>query len=437
MAVISESPDVLAIDPPGHTTLRVLALCFLTVVTEGYDIGVMGAIVPSMLTDPIWRPTPMEVGAMSSAALFGTLLGSFFISVLTDLIGRKRLLISCVGLFSLSMLGASLSPTPLAFGVMRFIGGLGLGGVISAAAALTVEYSPVGKRNRNFAIMYSGYAVGALTSALAGIAFLSSHGWRFVVGLGAVPLVAVPLLVAMLPESLAYLMAGGKKDAAQALAEKLGLSLVAIDAMPRDRTTTPSVRTVFAEVFSRDNFWPTLCLWVAQIFAVLVIYGLGTWLPQLMRRLGYDLGSSLSFLAVFMLSSAIGGILIGQFGDRFGPRRMIVGGYVAGALAICGLAIKGTLFTNYLLVSLAGLGSIGVAMVQLGYIASFYQSFARASATGWAVGVGRFGAMAGPMIGAWFASSRLDVRMNFLAFAASGLIAALAIALSRGKPSAA
>ncbi|MFB9121857.1 MFS transporter [Paraburkholderia dipogonis] len=433
MAAISESPHSLAVDPPASTTNRVLALCFLTIVTEGYDIGVMGTIVPSMLADPVWKLTPIEVGAMSSAALFGTLFGSYFISVLTDLIGRKRLLIACVALFSLSMLGASLSTTPFVFGVMRFIGGLGLGGVISAAAALTVEYSPAAKRNLNFAIMYSGYAIGALISAVVGIAFLGSHGWRFVVGIGALPLIAIPFLIAMLPESLAYLMASGRTRDAQTLAERLGLSLYAIDAFPAGKTAAPSIKSVFGEVFSRGNLWSTLCLWVAQIAAVLVIYGLGTWLPQLMRKLGYDLGSSLTFLAVFMLSSAIGGILIGQVSDRIGPRKTIVGGYVIGALAICGLTIKGSVTTNYVLVALAGLGSIGVAMVQLGYIANFYRPFARASATGWAVGVGRFGAMAGPMVGAWFASSHLDVRLNFVAFAVSGLVAALAIALSNAK----
>lgn len=433
MAAISESPCALALAPPARTTRRVLALCFLTIVTEGYDIGVMGTIVPSMLADPVWKLTPIEVGAMSSAALFGTLFGSYFISVLTDLIGRKRLLIACVTLFSLSMLGAAIAPSPFIFSVMRFIGGLGLGGVISAAAALTVEYSPAAKRNLNFAVMYSGYAIGALVSAVIGIAFLASHGWRFVVALGALPLLGLPVLIKMLPESLAYLMASGKRREADLLSQRLGLSIAALESMPGEASAKPSLSVVFREVFSHGNGWSTLCLWVAQVAAVLVIYGLGTWLPQLMRKLGYDLGSSLSFLAVFMLSSAIGGILIGRVGDRLGPRKTIIGGYLIGALAICGLTVKGGMLTNYALVAFAGLGSIGVAMVQLGYIASFYRPFARASATGWAVGIGRLGAMAGPMLGAWFASSHLDVRLNFIAFAASGVVAAIAIALCRPR----
>jgi AAHS family benzoate transporter-like MFS transporter len=435
MAALSDSPQQRFFDPPARTTYLVLVLCFLTIVAEGYDIGVMGTIVPSLLADPGWKLTPMQVGAMGSAALFGTLFGSYFISVVSDLVGRKLLLISCVALFSLSMLGAAWAPTPFFFSVSRFIGGLGLGGVISAAAALTVEYSPPEKRNLNFALMYSGYSIGALLSALVGIAFLSSHGWRFVVALGASPLLALPFLIVLLPESLDFLLARGDDARAKRLADHLGIQSSA----PRHTTGTPpsrpSIGAVFSEVFSQQNFWTTICLWVAQVAAVLVIYGLGTWLPQLMRKLGYDLGSSLSFLAVFMLSSALGGVLIGRISDRLGARKTIVGCYLIGALAVSGLTIKGSLVMNYVLVALAGFGSIGVAMVQLGFIANYYRAHARASATGWAVGIGRFGAMGGPMVGAFLAAQNVDIKWNFFAFAASALVAAMAIALTRSPRS--
>lgn len=433
MAAISESAQLRSFNPPSRTTYRVLVLCFLTIVAEGYDIGVMGTIVPSLLSDPVWKLTPMEIGAMGSAALFGTLFGSYFISVISDLVGRKLLLINCVALFSLSMLGAAWAPTPFLFSVSRFIGGLGLGGVISAAAALTVEYSPSDKRNLNFALMYSGYSLGALLSAVIGIFFVQSHGWRFVVALGASPLLALPLLVWLLPESLDFLLAKGKETQATTLARRLGIDSSVFQRASRNVAPKPSLDAVFREVFSPQNCWTTVCLWVAQVAAVLVIYGLGTWLPQLMRKLGYDLGSSLSFLAVFMLSSALGGILIGQISDRLGARKTIVAGYIIGALAVCGLTLKGSLVFNYALVALAGFGSIGVAMVQLGFIANFYRAHARASATGWAVGIGRFGAMSGPMVGAWLAAHNVEVQWNFYAFAASALVAALAIALT-GKP---
>jgi len=134
---------------------------------------------------------------------------------------------------------------------------------------------------------------------------------------------------------------------------------------------------------------------------------------------------------VFMLSSAIGGIVIGRISDMIGARKTIVGGYVIGALAVSGLTINGGLLANYALVALAGFGSIGVAMVQLGFIASYYKAHARASATGWAVGIGRFGAMSGPMVGAYLAAQNVDVKWNFFAFSAAALVAATAIALTR------
>lgn len=431
MAALSNSPHAHSFDPPARTTYLVLVLCFLTIVAEGYDIGVMGTIVPSLLADPVWKLTPIEIGAMSSSALFGTLFGSYFISVVSDLVGRKLLLIGCVVLFSLSMLVAAWAPTPFVFSASRFVGGLGLGGVISAAAALTVEYSPLPKRNLNFTLMYSGYSIGALLSALIGIGFLHSYGWRFVVALGASPLLATPFLVFLLPESLEFLLARGQTSRARALAARLGIEPAKLQRPVELAGPKPSVSAVFAEVFSPQNFWATISLWIAQVAAVLVIYGLGTWLPQLMRKLGYDLGPSLSFLAVFMLSAALGGILMGRISDRIGTRKTIVAGYVIGALAVSGLTVKGGLLMNYILVALAGFGSIGVAMVQLGFIANYYRAHARASATGWAVGVGRFGAMAGPMVGAYLAAQNVDVKWNFFAFAASALVAGAAIACTR------
>lgn len=429
MAVVSADPSH-SLDPPARTTYLVLILCFFSIVAEGYDVGVMGTIVPALMVDSHWHLTPMQIGEMGSAALFGTLFGSYFISVVSDLTGRKPLLVICVTLFSLSMLAAAWLPTPTGFWIARFIGGLGLGGVISVAAALTIEYSPIKKRNVNFALMYSGYSVGALLSAVVGIGFLSSHGWRFVVAVGALPLLAVPLLLAWLPESIEFLVARGRMETAERVAARLGISRAAVHQVKKEDTPKPSVGAVLREVFGLHNLWGTICLWVAQIVAVMVIYGLGTWLPQIMRRLGYDLGSSLSFLAVFMLSSAIGGILIGRIADRVGPRKTMVLGYIIGALAISALAFKNSLFLNYVLVALAGFGSIGVAMVQLGYIANYYGVHARASGTGWGVGIGRFGAMSGPLIGGYLAAQGIDVKWNFYVFAAAALAAGIAITLT-------
>ncbi|QQX86050.1 aromatic acid/H+ symport family MFS transporter [Cupriavidus necator] len=414
---------------PLRTTYLVLILCWFAILSEGYDLGVMGTIVPALMHDPQWKLTPLELGQMSSAALVGTLFGAYIISPLSDLAGRKKLLIACVALFSLSMLAAVWAPTPAYFSLARALGGLGLGGVISVAAALTVEYSPPHRRNLNFALMYSGYPIGALVSALVGIGFMEQYGWRAVVAIGALPLLFLPVLMIWLPESLEFLLAKGHHHRAQALAEKLGVAMPAPTTHPAPTATAPqaSFRAMIGEVFSRKNAFGTICLWIAQLSVVMAMYGLGTWLPQIMRKNGYDLGSSLALFAVFNLAAAVGGVAIGRVADHFGPRKTICTGYVVGAMAILALSQKNDLLVNYLLVGLAGFGTIAVALVQLGYIANYYAPHARASGTGWAVGIGRFGAMAGPLVGGYTAGLNISPIWNFAIFAGAAFVAGLAI----------
>ena len=224
---------------PRSTMLLVLGLCWAAILSEGYDIGVMGTIVPALLSDPYWSLTPLEIGAMSSSALFGTLIGAYFISPWSDIIGRKPLIILCIALFSGSMLAASWAPTPQIFSLVRFIGGLGLGGVIPVAAALTIEYSPPHRRNLNFALMYSGYPLGALLSAWVGMTFMPDQGWRAVVGAGGISLLLIPIMMLWLPESLEFLVAKKRTRKAQALAARLGIS--ELPAPPAAKSLTTSV----------------------------------------------------------------------------------------------------------------------------------------------------------------------------------------------------
>lgn len=416
---------------PPTTTFLVLLLCWAAILSEGYDIGVMGTIVPALLADPQWNLSPLEIGAMSSSALLGTLIGAYFISPLSDVIGRKPLIILCVTLFSGSMLAAAWSTSPEMFSIVRAIGGLGLGGVIPVAAALTIEYSPAHRRNLNFALMYSGYPLGALISAWVGMHYMPDHGWRAVVAVGAAALLLVPVMMIWLPESLEFLVAKKRTKQAEALAAKLGVSELPVPAdIGAVNTSQGTFKNIFAEIFSRRNRRATLFLWLAQIAAILMVYGLGTWLPQYMRQNGYDLGSSLAFFAIFNLAAALGGIMIGRIADTFGARRTLAFGYTFGACAIAALSIKTPLFVTYILVACAGFGSIAVALVQLGFIANYYVPHARASATGWAVGIGRFGAMGGPLLGGFVAGLQLASAWNFMVFATAALIAALAITLT-------
>lgn len=413
---------------PARTTRAVLLVCGLSVLFEGYDVGSLGAVLPALAADRHWSLTPMQLGALGSYALAGMFFGGLAIGTLGDLLGRRRMLLACVALFSLTMAGAALAPTPFWFGLCRFLGGLGLGGVIPVAAALTIEYSPPARRSFNYGMMYSGYSFGILCAALVAMAVLPAWGWRGVMAVGALPLLALVPMALALPESLEYLAARGRLDEARAVAARLGVTgglPVAQGAASHERA---GLRDVVAAIFARHRLRATACFWIALFCGMLLVYGLNTWLPMIMRKQGYDLGSSLAFLFVFSLTSACGGVVLGKIADRFGVRATVALAYAIGALAIAALMTRNALVVSYALVALAGIGSISASLILTGHLTHFYPSHARGAATGWALSFARFGAMCGPLMGGYIASVGANWSWNFVAFAVTGLVAALAVA---------
>lgn len=420
-----QSPAVTTFGTP-KTTIKVLLVCWMSILFEGYDVGVMGAVLPTLAEYKQWSLTPLELGALSSYALVGMFFGAFIIGTLSELYGRRRMLLICVCLFSLTMLGAALAPTPWFFGIMRFIGGIGLGGVIPVAAALTIEYSPAEKRSFNYGIMYSGYSLGILSAALVAIWLLEHFGWRSVIAFGALPLLLIWPMARILPESLEYLSHKGMHTQAQALADKLDIQY---QAPVQQHLQKQSIKDIVAVVFAWRYLRATTCFWVALFCGMLLVYGLNTWLPSIMRKEGYNLGSSLTFLIVFSLASALGGLFLGKIADRYGVRGSVSFFFLLGAIGVGALIFKQNIYVNYLLVAFAGVGSISAALILTGYIANYYPANVRASATGWALSFSRIGAMSGPMFGAYIASLGIASSWNFIAFAIVAVVASLAVML--------
>lgn len=414
-----------------RTTFKVMLVCWLSILFEGYDVGVMGAVLPTLSEYKEWNLTPIELGALSSYTLVGMFFGAFIIGTLSELYGRRRMLLICVTLFSSTMLATALAPTPWFFGLMRFIGGIGLGGVIPVAAALTIEYSPTEKRSFNYAIMYSGYSLGILCAALVAIAILSQFGWRGVMIVGSLPLLLIWPMSRLLPESIEYLNNRGQHEKARKLAEKLEVTYH--EPVKLEKQASRSLKEVVAIIFSKDYLRATYCFWVALFCGGFIVYGLNTWLPSIMRKEGYDLGSSLTFLVVFSLSSALGGLFLGKVADKCGARGTVAFFFMLGAMGIGLMVFKQNIYMNYLLVGLAGIGCISAPLILTGYVAHFYPSSVRASATGWTMSISRVGAMSGPMFGAYIASLGVASSWNFAAFSAVTVIGGIAVMLLPSK----
>lgn len=406
----------------GRQAVRTVFLCWLAILSEGYDVGAVGAILPSLIDDPAWHLTPVQAGAMGSFTLSGMLAGGILAGTLADILGRKPLFLLCLVLFSLSMAGAAWSSTPVLFILFRLAGGLGLGGIIPVTAAFTAEYSPPARKSFCYGLMYSGYSAGILAAALAAIGLLPVWGWRGVMAVGAVPLLFVPVVAWLLPES---------QEAAAAKRQREGRG--AGHPAPGPVELKLSARAVLREIFAPDRAFATACFWTALFMGLLMVYGLNTWLPQIMRKGGYDLGSSLSFLAVFSVTSALGGILAGAIADRTGIKVTVTAAYLMGALGIAALTLKGSLAVNYLLVALAGFGSISATLILTSYLANDLPPAVRSAGTGWGLSFARIGAICGPLLGGYVASLAAGPALNFYVFSAAGLISAVAVMLIPAK----
>ncbi|NJE66677.1 MFS transporter [Brevibacterium sp. LS14] len=415
---------------PKSSVRRVLICCFIPILAEGYDVGVIGAILPALAGYTPWQLSPIELGALGSWALVGMLIGAMCIGSLSDRFGRRSMIGVSVILFAGAQLGVALAPTPEVFGFFRLIGGLGMGGIIPVCAALTIEFSPPNRRSLNYGLMYSGYSLGILLSGLTALLLVEQFGWRLVVGLGVLPILILPFLLRSTPESLEYLLTRHQFERAQRMADRLRIDPYrSADWAPAPKADGKRYSPVdsIKVMFSREYALGTIGFWISLFCGLLLVYGLNTWLPSLMRAAGYDLGSSLTFLIVFSLASAIGGVLIGNIADRWGKKVCLTVFYLVGACGILLLMFPNQIFINYAFVSLAGVGSISTSLVLTGWVADYYPSYARGTATGFALSFARLGAISGPLLGGWIGSAQLPFQWNFVVFAGIGALAAFSV----------
>jgi AAHS family benzoate transporter-like MFS transporter len=403
----------------------VVALCGLAIAFDGYDLVVYGTTVPSLLEE--WAISPTQAGQIGSYALIGMLLGALLVGTVTDTLGRRKTLIGCMTWFSVFTGLCAVAPSPEVFGALRFVAGIGLGGLMPVACALILEYAPPGRRNLTYVIMQSGYAVGGILAASLAIPLIPAVGWEIMYVIGAAPVVLiVPLALKFLPESLEYLVARGRTAEAAELARRLGVDVPATPVTDGRRTHWyDSVRTLFVADYRRG----TLLLWVASFCALLMVYGMNTWLPQIMRAQDYPLGSALSFLLVFNLGSIIGSLAGGRAADRKGSKPVIVLAFLLAAVSIGLLSLRSPMIALYALFAVAGYGTIGTQNLINAYVGRYYPTGARATGVGWSLGVGRLGAIVGPVAGGLVLDSGLAANWNFYLFAAVALVGLLATSL--------
>jgi AAHS family benzoate transporter-like MFS transporter len=393
---------------------------------------IYGVVLPILMDQ--WDLNPYVAGLLGSSALFGMMFGAMGFGMLSDRLGRKKVIITCVVLFSVTTVINGFATTPWQFGILRFIAGLGIGGVMPNVVSLMSEYSPARRRSTLVALMFSGYAVGGMMSAGLGIWIVPNYGWEIMFYLAAVPMLMLPFMLKFLPESVAFLMAQKREgEARDILTQVAPLKHINEQDVLTVPPTTDSKAPVL-ELFRDGRAMSTMMFWVAFFCCLLMVYALGSWLPKLMSNAGYALSSSLMFLMVLNVGAIIGAVGGGWLADRLSLRSVLVSFFILGSGSLVLLGYESPMWFLYILVGIAGATTIGSQILLYAYVAQYYPTSIRSTGLGWASGIGRNGAIVGPLLGGALLAMALPHQMNFLALAVPGAIATVAIALvgSRG-----
>ena len=184
-------------------------------------------------------------------------------------------------------------------------------------------------------------------------------------------------------------------------------------------------------LFSQAYLRNSIAIWVTSFMGLLLVYGLNTWLPQLMRVAGYDLGAALAFLLVLNVGAVVGLLVAGRVADRVGARTAGIGWFCAAAVFLALLSIKVPLGGIYVMVFLAGVFVFSAQVLVYAFTSANHPPQVRATALGWSAGVGRVGAICGPILGGAVLAAGVAVPWGFYAFAVVGALGAVALSTSR------
>jgi AAHS family 4-hydroxybenzoate transporter-like MFS transporter len=377
-----------------------VALCFLVVAADGMDVAIMGFIAPPILQE--WNLSRPAFGLVMSAAPIGLVIGALVAGPSSDRFGRKVVLIVSVILFGLLTIATSFTNTPTEMAALRLLTGIGLGAAMPNTTTLLSEYAPLKRRALMITIMFTGFNLGsALIGFVAGW-LIPSHGWRSVLVFGGVlPLVLVPFLWRLLPESARLMAVQGKpaERIASTLARVCGARFqpgTQFFSQEPPLTTRKPIGILFSQGFGTL----TIGLWITYFMGLLVIYLLTGWLPTMMKDAGLSIATAANITAMFQIGGTIGAIVVGWAMDRARPAWVIAAAYlVGGASVLCVGAVGAVSGSLALLVFTTGFFMSGAQTGLNAFAPGCYPTAARATGVSWMLGMGRFGSILGSAFG--------------------------------------
>jgi MFS transporter, AAHS family, 4-hydroxybenzoate transporter len=414
----------------GAFQWTIFVLCGLCLFMDGFDTQAIAYVGPTLSRE--WRIPAASLGGVFSAAPFGVLIGSLVFSMIADKIGRRPVLIGVTLYYAVFTLLTAQASSVTQLLIIRFVAGVGLGGIMPNAVSLVGEYSPRRARVTVMMVVGNCFSAGAALGGFLAAQLIQSYGWRAVFYFGGtIPLVVAAAMLFALPESLQFLAVRERRR------NKIGPWLRRIDP---SAVITESTRYVAPEqahsegvpwihLFREGRALGTVMIWIVNFMNLLNLYFLTLWLPTVVNDIGYSAPVAVRVGATFQLAGVIGAFLQGWCVHRLGFVPVLAVGFALASLNIALIGHPGIgLGLLLVVVSIAGLGVVGGQSGVNAFSATFYPTDLRATGVGAGLGVGRVGAIVGPYLAGQLLAMHWSHQQLFLASAIPALISAVVMA---------
>ena len=410
----------------------VIVVCVCLNIIDGFDVMVMAFTAPSVSAE--WSLSGAQIGLLLSAGLFGMAAGSIFLAPLADKIGRRLLILICLAIAGISMLACGLVHSHSVLAALRFVTGVGVGGILASSNVLASEYANLRWRSLAVSLMSTGYGIGATLGGVLSLLLIEHLGWRSIFLAGGVTTVAMLLIsLWLLPESLDYLLAKKPKQALEKInltMQRMGLAT--LNALPQHEKNTKQSSDI-AKLFQGKQGFQTLCLWFAFFMVMFGFYFVMSWTPKILISMGMSPNQGVSTGILISIGGVFGAAIIGLLASRIkifhalsiflGLTAVCVWLFVAVSSQVSIALIVGLLLGTLINGCVAGLYSISPTI---------YDADIRSRGVGYAIGFGRIGAILSPTVAGIFLDKGLAPATLYTYY---GIVFILAIflILSLGK----
>ena len=383
--------------PMTRFQIAAVALCVALTALDGFDVLAISFAAPGIAEE--WSISRAELGVVLAMELVGMAVGSLMLGAIADKLGRRPTILGCLIIMSVGMYIASLTESVNSLLVVRFVTGLGIGGMLATVNAMAAEYSNAKHRSFAVAIMAAGYPLGIIFGGSIAAILLAHYDWRSVFVLGAVMTAALfPLVWFLMPESISYLAMKRTPNALQQINGVLArMGHAALSALPEidDGASKASWRDLFSPQLAKT----TTLLTLALAGHMLTFYFFIKWIPKIVVDMEFSASSAGSVLVWANVGGAAGSFLLGWL-THYVRVRILVAAALCGSVIMINIFGQGQADLTSLAV-VAGIAGFCANSAMVGMYAVFAQSFPthlRASGTGFVIGLGRGGAIIGPIL---------------------------------------